>query len=233
MPQQAMTVIYEQLWREAAAALQRGEPQLDAHLPGKANDLRRGLTLLLRPSASVRDRVAECISQLSALCPDQYFYRPEELHVTVMSIVSGTEHWREAMHPLGEYQAVLAQVLARQRPFRLTFRGLTATPGVVMVQGFPEDDALNDLRDRLRTAFATAGFSGVLDRRYKISTAHMTVMRFCRPEADWSRLLAVLEVGRSLDFGSMTADGLELVLGDWYASAGTVQRLSEYRLISA
>ena len=74
------------------------------------------------------------------------------------------------------------------------------------------------------------GLDDLLDRRYKISTAHITVMRFRAPGVDWERLGPLLEDGREMDFGEMTVDRLQLIWGDWYASANMVRLLLEYRL---
>ena len=79
--------IYDKLWREAAAAFADGKVELDPFLPHKAGDERRGATLIARPAPAVRDRVAAWLQQLDAACPGQHLYRPEELHVTVMSIL--------------------------------------------------------------------------------------------------------------------------------------------------
>lgn len=222
--------IYETLWNDAVAALRRGEPELDVHLPEKAGDGRRGVTLALRPSPAVRDKVKGLVDRLAAFCPEQYFYRPEEFHVTVLSIISGTDDWREEIRRLAAYRAILRDVLGGQRPFRLAFRGVTASRSGVMTQGFPLDEGLAGIRDALRTAFAREGFAGILDHRYRIRAAHLTCMRFCRPGADWPGLASLLSENRRTDFGEMEVTDLELIWGDWYASANQVRTLAAYRL---
>ena len=220
--------IYEQLWREATAAFARSEPQLDPHLPDKIHDRRRGVSLALRPSAAVLDRVRAFSDRLDF--PGQYVYRPEELHVTVLSIISGSAEWRQEFRHWPAYRALLRQVLSRHGPFKLGFRGVTASPGAIMIQGFPLDDGLPRLRADLRRSFAQAGFGSQLDRRYAISSAHITFMRFCRAQADWPRLTAQLQAHRQTDFGEMTVQTIELVWCDWYASARTARILETYAL---
>jgi 2'-5' RNA ligase len=222
--------IYEKLWNDATSAFARGEPQIDSHLSHKPTDLRRGVTIVFRPSLSVRDKVMEYLDQLATFWPEQYFYRPEELHVTVMSIISGTEFWRREIRQLVACRAIIGDVLRRQQPFQVSFRGVTASPGSVIIQGFPLDDGLARIRDGLREAFEHTGLCSLLDRRYKISTAHMTAMRFSQPDADWKHLAALLEDGRQTNFGEMEVNRLQLIWGDWYASANIVRTLEEYRL---
>ena len=127
-------------------------------------------------------------------------------------------------------RAIINEVLPRQRPFKICFRGVTASPNAVMIQGFPAGDGLNQLRDELRQAFAQNGLGGQLDRRYKITSAHMTVMRFSRLETDWQQLAALLAKNRTRDFGAMEVNRIQLIWGDWYASAKTVRILQEYQL---
>ena len=120
--------IYQRLWSEAVAAFARGEHKIAPHLSDKANDRRRGVTLICRPSALVRDAVTDYIRRLSEVCPGQHFYRPEELHITVLSIISGTELWEREMPRLDACRPIIGEVLSRCQPFKIHFLGVTASP---------------------------------------------------------------------------------------------------------
>jgi 2'-5' RNA ligase len=222
--------IYEQLWAEAASAFERGSPSLDTHLLDKSKDLRRSAGLAVRPPKAVQEKISSFLEQLATIAPGQYFYRPEEFHVTVLTIISGTEFWRKEIRQLAACRAVIHEVLSRQKSFTIRFRGVTASPGAVIIQGFPTDDTLEKIRAELREAFAQTGLGDRLDRRYKINSAHITATRFCRPQTDWKRLAALLSENRETDFGEMTADRIQLLWGDWYASAETTRTLQEYPL---
>ena len=225
-----MSGIYKTLWNDAVAAFEQGQPHIDPHLSDKANDPRRGVTLVFRPSPSVRDAVAAFTGRLAAVCPGQHLYQPEELHVTVLSIISGTEHWRREMERLHACLPSIRKALANHHPFKINFRGVTASPGSVLIQGFPHDEALANIRNDLRAAFAQNGFGDMLDRRYKISGAHMTAMRFGKPCTDLKPLLTFLKSSREIPFGETEVTNLQLIFNDWYASAETVRVLEEYRL---
>jgi 2'-5' RNA ligase len=222
--------IYEQLWAEAMSAFESGAPQVDPHLTNLEKDFRRGVTLAFRPSPAVLEKANPFLNQLVAVAPGQYFYRPEQVHVTILSIISGTELWRQEIRRLADCRAIINEVLRRQRPFKICFRGVTASPNAVMIQGFPAGDGLNQLRDELRQAFAQNGLGGQLDRRYKTTSAHMTVMRFSRLETDWQQLAALLAKNRTRNFGEIKVNRIQLIWGDWYASAKTVRILQEYHL---
>lgn len=222
--------IYDKLWKEAVAAFERGEVGVVPYLCDKTKDLRRGVTLVVRPSAAVREAVAGYIERLREICPEQYFYRAGELHLTVLAVFSGTEHWEREMERVPKCRQILQGVLKKQRPFKIKFRGVTASRDSVMVRGWPLDGSLEVIRNAIREAFAKNGLGDMLDRRYKAAGAHLTIMRFRKPCPHSKRLLEFLKENREADFGETEATVLELNFADWYASAGTTQILEEYRL---
>ena len=226
----AIRQVYDRLWEEAVQAFAREELEFDPHLPEKGRDLRRGLTLAFRPSRTVQASIDAFLDKLKEVGPSQYFYRPEEFHVTVLAIIPGSARWQDQIHHLPEYQACAKTVLSRQRSFSVEFRGVTASRGAVMIQGFPGDDTLSNIREELREELRRRKLGQLLDFRYKIISAHMTAMRFCDARADWQSLLALLEENRTTRFGETRVTSLELILGDWYASANTVRTIEKYSL---
>jgi 2'-5' RNA ligase len=223
-------LIYDRLWDEASNAFDRNAAQLDPFLANRQSDRRRGLTLLAQPDDAVRARVQQFLDELRAVAPGQYFYQPSEFHVTVLSVIPGSDSWPQAAKRLPEYLAALDTVLARRPAFSVVFRGVTASPDAVLVQGFPADDTLARLRDDLRAALAERGLAENLDRRYKLATAHMTVARFFTTMADWQRLKSLLSSNRNRDFGAIRFGALQLIEGNWYASADSVRTVREFPL---
>jgi 2'-5' RNA ligase len=221
---------YNRLWREAISSFGRGEPQTDPNLAGRVRDGRRGVALALRPDPAVQTAADRFLRKLAAAAPGQYFYRPDELHVTVLAVIPGSEAWREKIHDLAAIHAVIGNILKRRRPFVISFRGITASPGAVMIQGFPQDGALSEIRAELRTVLRENHLGGDIDRRYKINTAHITVMRFAHARTDWKAFVDLLKANRQTDFGKTRVGKLQLLWGDWYASARTVRTIQEYPL---
>jgi 2'-5' RNA ligase len=222
--------VYESLWREAIPWLEQGKPGLDSHLLNRTADARRGVTLAFRLDSSVQNAISDFAQKLKAFAPYQHFYLPEELHVTLLAIISGTPQWRKEIRHLPKYRAIIGEVLQEQQAFSIQFRGATASRSAVMIQGFSEDKALANIRDELREKFAQNDFGDQIDRRYKIKTAHVTIMRFSHSNADWNRLTDLLKASRTLDFGETWVRKVQLLWGDWYASADIVRTLQEYSL---
>ena len=73
------------MWSESVDQFAAGEVQIDHHLLRRATDRRRGITLIARPGPETTARVAGLAAELCDLEPKQYFYRPDELHVTVVA----------------------------------------------------------------------------------------------------------------------------------------------------
>jgi 2'-5' RNA ligase len=222
--------VYERLWNQAVPAMGRNDVEFDLHLLDKAQDSRRGLTLALRPCPKIQALIKTFLLELADAASGQYFYRPEEFHVTVLSIIPGSESWQDKIQHLAAYQSIIDEVLKRHRKFSIAFQGVTASRGAVMVQGFPGDETLAQIRDELREALWKNKFGEQLDVRYKINTAHITVMRFCDANVDGKRVLATLQASRTTDFGETRVADLELILSDWYASASTARTLQKYKL---
>ncbi|WP_200949063.1 hypothetical protein, partial [Massilia sp. Root1485] len=74
------------------------------------------------------------------------------------------------------------------------------------------------------------GLDGTLDQRYRLVTAHSTVLRFVAPPADPARLAAVLAAMRDVPLGTMRASSLQLVINDWYMSSAAVEPVATFRL---
>jgi 2'-5' RNA ligase len=222
--------LYERLWRESTAALESGGWRIDPALQKGASDLRRGATLAARPDANVRNRVEAFLREAGAICPGQHVYQPAQLHLTVLAVIPGSESWRKEIHQLPACRKVLDEVLKERPAFSVRFRGVTVSPEAVLIQGFPQDNILAQIRDDLRSALRERGAGESLDRRYKITAAHLTVMRFANPGADWKQLLNFLRAHRETDFGETRFRSLQLIWSDWCASAGVVRTLQEYAL---
>jgi 2'-5' RNA ligase len=222
--------LYDRLWAEAQSHFAAGVVQVDQHLLRRSADRRMGITLVARPGAEVTTQVAALIRELRELEPYQYFYRADELHVTVLTLVSASEAFDIRRAPLAEYQSLFADLFRREPCISIRFNGVTASPGAILAQGYAEGDALNRLRDRLRQALARAGLAESLDSRYRISTAHATLMRFQTQPCDLHRLVAWLSATRERDFGRAVVEDIEFVANDWYMSRERVTTLATYSL---
>ncbi|WP_199898072.1 2'-5' RNA ligase family protein [Marinilabilia salmonicolor] len=162
--------------------------------------------------------------------PDQYYYPESDFHITVMSLISCYDGFHYDRIDLSRYAEVVKESIADVGTMGFIFKGITASPSCIMVQGFPTGTGLNILRDRLRKNFRNTDLQQSLDKRYKLQTAHSTVVRFREPLANKKRFLKVLEAYRDYRFGTFRADSLEMVFNDWYQKTELVEKLHTFSL---
>ncbi len=218
------------MWSTAGKKIRAGKVEIDPVLAARRPDRRRGLALMVRPSRDTRQRVMTFLRELRRLEPDQHYYAPSELHLTILSPFTTTLNHRPFFARLKKYISAVDAAMRRARPMRIEFKGITASPGAILIQGFFANNALNDLRDDLRQELRVRRLTAGLDTRYRLETAHLTVMRFRAPLRDSKKFAATLTRARKRSFGSTTIRNPALVKTDWYMSHQTVEMVKRYRL---
>ena len=222
--------VYDRLWAEASASLATGIVKVDPHLQQLEGDRRRGISLIARPGPEVSQRFSALLDLIRQQEPDQYFYRPGEFHVTVMTLISASAQFDLAQAAVATYHSVFARLFNQCRPFFIRFRGLTASPAAVLAQGYADDNYVNQLRAAIRRELRPVGLAGSLDVRYRIVTSHVTLVRFRSQPCDSRRLLALLSAARRQDFGATQVSQVDFVENDWYMSQDKVRVLQRYPL---
>jgi 2'-5' RNA ligase len=222
--------IYDGMWSAAGKKIRAGKVEIDPVLAARVRDRRRGLALMVRPSPDTRRRVMKFLRELRRLESDQHYYASSDLHLTILSPFTTTLHHKPFFVRLKKYVAAVDAAMRRARPMRIEFRGVTASPGAILIQGFFTDGALNELRDDLRRELRARGLTVGLDARYRLETAHLTVARFRAPLRNPKKFAAALARACGRSFGSTTIRSPALVKTDWYMSHQTVETVKRYRL---
>lgn len=222
---------YDRLWSEAVQSIQTNSIRTDPQLLNKTADVRRGLTLICRPSRTTRDAVMQFLQEARSIEPDQYYYRSTELHTTVMSILTCREDFERSKVDTASLVEVLKQAVDRISSYSIDYRGITASPDSVIVQGFPQDSTLQKLRQSVREHVKRANIPSTLDDRYRIHTAHMTCVRFREPLYRSAEFLRFLHHFRDVDYGTSKVTELEFVVNDWYMSDEHTEIVHRFPLI--
>ncbi len=214
---------------EALRHFSHGQADLDA-LIDSGHDTRRGITLLARPPARITAIIETILADFQRSEPTQYYYPATDIHLTILSIISCYSGFRLDMIDPAAYQRAVGAILRSVRPFTITFSGLTASPGSIIVQGTPHGDGLAQLRAQTREFFRQSGLQQSIDQRYSIQTAHATVMRFKNKILNPSALLENISKYQRYFIGSFEVDTVELVYNDWYQRAANTVLLEKYAL---
>lgn len=220
---------YDKLYAAAISQIATGNCQIDFQIDSNT-DNRFGITLLIRPSIAIKNKIQEFLNELKELEPKQYYYPNTDIHITVMSIISCYENFDLTQIKLSEYVALIQKSLITYTKIKIQFKGVTASPSCLMIQGFMNNENLNTMRNELRFKFKNSTLEQSIDARYAIQTAHSTVVRFKEELQHKTEFLKVVEKYRHTDFGTFNVDKVELVYNDWYQKKKHVKVLHEFEL---
>jgi len=218
------------MWLSAIGSIRAGLIEVDQFLATGLPDRRRGMTLIAQPSRQVQARVTSFLRQLQRLEPNQYYYAPSELHVTILSLFTATVEHERFFARTEEYVSAVDEALRKVAPISIELRGVTTSAGAILIQGFPRRDGLDRMRDALRRELRICGLTEGLDARYRLETAHMTVTRFRARLRDSERFAIALERARRRLFGTMNIRSFRLVKNDWYMTQLCLELIKRYRL---
>lgn len=220
---------YTNLYNNSIKELQLENYKIDSIIQDPT-DNRFGITLILRPSEAIKNKIQSFLEVLKKDNPAQYYYCNSDIHITLLSIISCYAGFTLNKIDLAKYSVVIQNCLQKIPEIEIEFKGVTASSEAIMIQGFPKSEALNNLRKALRSAFKNSGLQQTIDQRYIIATAHTTVVRYQSPIAKRMELIASLQKYRNHSFGIFKTNQIELVANDWYQKQEKVQLLHLFNL---
>jgi 2'-5' RNA ligase len=220
---------YTNLFTESCDKISNDNYVIDTQIDD-LSDNRLGITLLIRPTEEIKNSIQLFLNELKEVDPSQYYYPNSDIHITVMSIISCYDGFDLNKITLQDYIAVINKCITGLNKSVINLQGITASPSAVMIQGFPSDTSINDLRDNLRTAFKQTSLEQSIDKRYSLFTTHLTVVRFRKPINNKDLFLKTLHKYHDYNFGKFEIKNIELVHNDWYQRAEFVKLLSDFKI---
>lgn len=228
-----ITTIYNEMWDRFTEASLNNCCHLDP-LINSATDTRRGITALAylqNNNPRVTNNIASFLAAIRQIEPEQYYYQSADFHLTILSIISCVKDFALSTINSEQYTKTFHDVMAECPPIEINFCGVTASESCVVIQGFPNDNSLQVLREKLKKAFKD--FPNVtIDSRYKLITAHSSVIRFCQPLKDSQKLLELCHQYRNHSFGSIIFTQFDLVFNNWYQQQAHTRYLATANVIN-
>ena len=215
---------YDNLYEKAIQQIRLDEYKIDPEIDNPL-DNRYGITLLIRPGKQVRENILQFLKRFKTIEPEQHYYTEDNIHITVMAIISCYSGFELSQISVQDYAALVEKSVQGIRPFNIQMAGLTASPSCIMVQGFPADESLNQIRNNLRIHFKNSDLEQTIDKRYVNRGAHSTIMRFRKILDNKPDFLQLIEEFRNQDFGTFRVTELETVFTDWFHSKSVVKTL--------
>ena len=220
---------YGDLCEEGNRALQEQSIQIAPFLDDLKKDLRRGLTLIVRPSPQVTRQLTAVNERLREVAPSHFYYGPSRFHFTIISLITACETFDVKKTPLELYERTIREVLASFPPFEVDFMGVGATANSIIAKGFPVGGTLEAIREVLRYRLRAAGLGHGLDERYRSRGAHVTVARF-KVQEDSEVMIAYLDKNCETPLGRMYVRQAQLVVNDFYMSPEKATVVAEIAL---
>jgi len=227
-----LKILYSQMWVDSIDKFKNNECEIDP-LINDPTDMRRGITLLSYLDNSVVVEISNFLEELKFFEPKQYYYPKNELHLTILSIISCITGFKLSDIDVEAYSSVIKETLKNFDGFKVKYKGITMSSSCILIQGFPDCKQLNHLRDSLRVNFKKAKLESTIDSRYKISTAHTTAARCITPFENSHKVMKVLSKYKNYDFGTLEVNSLELVFNNWYQNLSITKGLSSFELKSS
>ncbi|MBD1432481.1 mutarotase [Sphingobacterium sp. DN00404] len=219
-----LTTLYNNLYTRSIDDIRNGNNKIDRLIDDK-NDKRRGLTVLIRPNDNIQRTITRFQQELMVIDKDQYYQPLPDMHVTVLSIISCYDGFNLGQIETSKYIRLFEQSARNIMDIGLHFQGISASPEAVMIQGFPLSEGLERFRDQLRENFKASALQQTIDARYRLTTAHITAVRFREHIRTPQKFAERLENYRDVDFGSFKPKEIELVYNDWYQKRHIVKTL--------
>ncbi|QEC67401.1 mutarotase [Panacibacter ginsenosidivorans] len=205
---------YTNMWNEAFHHFERNMFEYDT-LIDSVKDYRFGVTLIAKPSIETQLEITKMLNDLRQTEPDQYYYPLDDVHVTILSIISCYDGFKLSNINTDAYIDVIRKSLKNIHSFPIMFEGITASPACIMIQGYAGDE-IEKIRNNLRDNFKNCNLETSIDKRYQIHTAHSTVVRFRHPIKNSNAFLEKIKQYRHHYFGTTEVQELEFVFNDWY-----------------
>ncbi len=221
--------LYTKMWVNSIDRYKNNNCETDS-LINEPSDMRRGITVLSYFDNVVDVKISNFLTELKLIEPDQYYYPKEELHLTILSIISCITGFKLTNIDIEEYSSIFKEAIKEIGPFNVRYKGITVSSSCILIQGFPDNKQLCRLRDSLRSSFNKAKIESTIDSRYEISTAHATAVRCVAPFNNSSNLINILSKYRDYDFGTIEVNCLELVFNNWYQNLAITEKLSSVKL---
>ncbi|WP_294317481.1 mutarotase [uncultured Chryseobacterium sp.] len=224
-----LSELYDHLFYQSIGKIQKGDILLDEMIDNPA-DKRRGLTLLIRPNNTIADKIYRFQREIENIDGEQYYQPDSDLHITALSIISCYDGFDLTQVSVPDYVKIIAESIKDITEIKLNFKGISTSREAVMIQGFSMNNNLDTLRNRLRKDFRLSTLQQSIDSRYKLSSAHITAIRFRKILKSPDSFASMLQSYREIDFGEMQAGSLDLVYNDWYQKGSVVKILHRFTL---
>src|SRR6187431_1019805 len=117
---------YNRLYINAVEDIKNNQYVIDGQIDS-SSDNRFGITVVIRPSLDVKNKIQDFLDELKKNNPNQYYYPNSDIHITVLSIISCYDGFDLKTVSIPEYAKVIQKSIEDIKEVEIHFEGITAS----------------------------------------------------------------------------------------------------------
>jgi len=174
-----------------------------------------GLSIIAKIPLEISVKLENIIDNSKYIFGDQFYYDKEDLHVTILEIITCQEKIIIPESEINKYISIIDSVISNKNKFILKFCGIIASKSCVVAKGYSIENSINNIRESLRIAFKNHQLYNTIDNRYVAFASHCTLVRFKNKLEQSSKYSHWMCELNDFDFGECEISELELRIGNW------------------
>ena len=147
-------------------------------LESPRTDMRCGVNIICRPTTDVVEYIVSIQEYLRVFEPDQYYYPPADLHLTLVEICHSRTP-EDVLRIAGIIGPEISRITAMASLPKVDSPMFVFDSHAVALNFLPTDNALQNARQSILEGLANIGIS--IDSRHEAKSAHVTLMRYITP----------------------------------------------------
>lgn len=201
---------YDRIWNESKDSILANNIVYDP--PPEDTSPRWGISIVIKPSKVVSARISDVLPGLHKyLGDDQSYYDNANFHTTITTIEFYRSKFNKNDERVLQYKEILQTLINKFKTVRINYEGIVASKSGVLVQGFPIDNTLQEIRGMFREALEENSLLNGPETEHPRQTAHSSLAVFLSPILDPEGLVQFIDENRHLKFGLSEADSIDLV----------------------
>lgn len=217
--------LYEEISNNGLTKIKKGKEYIDNWINNYEQDRRMGISLLIRPSEEIKEKIQSVLYEMEEIEPEQYYYPIEDIHVTLFDLITARQNFYYTNEQVDTFKKITRIVLADVNKFEINFDGIVASDGAIMVKGYYEQP-MEYIRQMLRKEIIKNNLK--IDERYTTRSSHITIARFSKHIKERDKLIKYIEQHKRYPFGKIKVSEIELIYHNWYDSKKEI--LNRYKI---
>ena len=209
-----INTLYRDINNNGILKIKNKEEKIDEYLNNR-EDRRMGLTLIIRPSEQIKEKIIKIEKEIQKVEPSQYFYKNYQYHITLMDFTTARQDFMYSKEQIKKYTKIVEDVLKNIKKFKIQCKGIIVSDGAILVKGYYEN-IMNQIREELRRKIEENNLKN--DERYRTISSHITIARFKKPLKNRKKFLETIKNYEQYNFGEFEVSNIEFVYHNWYDS---------------